>query len=77
MVENPYVTSGGYVSLPAGAPFVDRSQRAPGLIHGSGPVVAAFADGGWEWGGQLVLADGLPALLGGWQLPALRYTGAV
>jgi hypothetical protein len=51
-VENPYVTGSGYVSPPAGAPFADRSRRAKGLIHGGGPVVAAFATVGWEWGGN-------------------------
>lgn len=51
-VENPYVTSDGYVSPPAGAPYADRAQRAPGLIHRKGPVVAAFARIGWEWGGN-------------------------
>jgi hypothetical protein len=50
--ENPYVTASGYVSPPAGAPFADRSQRAKGLIHRGGPVVAAFAAAGWEWGGN-------------------------
>jgi hypothetical protein len=51
-VENPYVTSDGYVSPPAGAPYKDRSQQAKGLIHRRGPVVAAFASIGWEWGGN-------------------------
>ncbi|HEY5942020.1 MAG TPA: M15 family metallopeptidase [Solirubrobacterales bacterium] len=51
-VENPYVTSDGYVSPPAGTPYKDRSQRAPGLIHRRGPVVAAFATNGWAWGGN-------------------------
>lgn len=51
-LENPYVTSSGYVSPPGGAPFADRSQRAPGLIHGGGRVVAAFARVGWPWGGD-------------------------
>jgi hypothetical protein len=50
-VENPYV-SGGHVSPPAGAAYLDRSQRVPGLIHRRGPVVAAFAAAGWEWGGN-------------------------
>lgn len=50
-LENPYVTSDGYVSPPGGAPYADRSQRAPGLIHARGPVVAAFAAVGWDWGG--------------------------
>ena len=51
-IENPYADSDGYVSPPAGAPYIDRSQRAPGLIHRKGPVVAAFARNGWEWGGN-------------------------
>jgi hypothetical protein len=51
-LENPYVTESGYVSPPAGAPFADRSRRAKGLIHRGGPVVAAFAAVGWEWGGN-------------------------
>jgi D-alanyl-D-alanine carboxypeptidase len=51
-LENPYVTESGYVSPPAGAPYADRSRRARGLIHRGGPVVAAFAAAGWEWGGN-------------------------
>jgi hypothetical protein len=51
-IENPYVTAGGYVSPPAGARFADRSQRAKGLIHRRGPVVAAFEENGWAWGGN-------------------------
>jgi hypothetical protein len=50
--ENPYVTASGYVSPPAGAPYADRSQHAPGLVHRGGPVVRAFAAVGWEWGGN-------------------------
>jgi hypothetical protein len=50
--ENPYVTASGYVSPPAGAPYADRSRRVPGLIHRQGPVVEAFAEIGWEWGGN-------------------------
>jgi len=51
-IENPYATADGYVSPPAGAPYEDRSQRAKGLIHRRGPVVAAFRNNGWEWGGN-------------------------
>ncbi|MGB7686285.1 MAG: M15 family metallopeptidase [Solirubrobacterales bacterium] len=50
--ENPYVTASGYVSPVAGKPYADRSRRVPGLIHRRGPVVAAFAAAGWEWGGN-------------------------
>jgi hypothetical protein len=51
-IENPYVTDSGHVSPLAGAPFVERSRRAKGVIHAGGPVVAAFASIGWEWGGN-------------------------
>ncbi len=51
-IENPYVTDSGYVSPPAGERFAPRSRHAKGMIHGSGPVVAAFAAIGWEWGGN-------------------------
>jgi poly-gamma-glutamate synthesis protein (capsule biosynthesis protein) len=50
-LENPYVTESGYVSPPAGAPFAQR-HHAKGVIHRGGPVVAAFAAIGWEWGGN-------------------------
>ncbi|HYH54207.1 MAG TPA: M15 family metallopeptidase [Solirubrobacterales bacterium] len=51
-VENPYVTSNGHVSPAAGARYVDRSQRAQGLLHRNGPAVAAFEQNGWQWGGN-------------------------
>ncbi|HWM54006.1 MAG TPA: M15 family metallopeptidase, partial [Solirubrobacterales bacterium] len=51
-IENPYVTGSGYVSPPAGAPYARRSRHRPGMIHHGGPVVAAFAAAGWEWGGN-------------------------
>ena len=51
-LENPYVTSSGYVSPPGGAPYADRSDHAKGMVHRNGPVVAAFAAAGWEWGGN-------------------------
>ena len=50
-VENPYV-SGGHVSPPEGRRYVDRSSRAPGLIHRRGFVVRAFRRIGWEWAGN-------------------------
>ncbi len=51
-LENPYVTESGYVSPPTGAPFADRSHHRQGMVHRGGPVVAAFAAAGWEWGGN-------------------------
>jgi hypothetical protein len=50
-IENPYVTSDGYVSPPAGAPYKDRARQAEGMIHRQGPVVAAFRKNGWKWAG--------------------------
>ena len=51
-IENPYVTASGYVSPPAGAPFVSRSRHRQGMVHRNGPAVRAFATAGWEWGGN-------------------------
>jgi hypothetical protein len=51
-IENPYVTSSGHVSPPAGRPFANRSRQAPGMIHAGDATVRAFAAAGWEWGGN-------------------------
>jgi hypothetical protein len=50
-LRNPYVTSGGRVSPPAGRPYANRARRAAGMIHGGDAVVRAFAAAGWRWGG--------------------------
>lgn len=50
-IENPYV-QGSYVSPPAGAAFVDRSDIRPGMAYYGGTLVAAFAAVGWQWGGR-------------------------
>jgi hypothetical protein len=50
--ENPYVTESGFVSPPGGVAYADRSRHAQGMVHRGGPVVAAFAAAGWEWGGN-------------------------
>lgn len=50
-VQNPYVGSGGAVEPPAARPYLDRSRRAPGMIHPGDAVVEAFAAVGWSWGG--------------------------
>lgn len=50
-VQNPYVN--GDVVVPArGRRFLDRSLDKPGMIHADDVVVQAFADIGWEWGGD-------------------------
>jgi Ca2+-binding RTX toxin-like protein len=50
-VENPYVTSSGFVSPRSGRRFADRSRGAKGMIHRGDRVVRAFRAVGWEWGG--------------------------
>jgi hypothetical protein len=51
-IENPYVTSSGHVSPPAGRPYADRSRDAEGLIKSGSSTVRAFKRVGWEWGGS-------------------------
>jgi hypothetical protein len=50
--ENPYVTSSGFVSPPACAPYADRSRHAKGMVHRGDRAFEAFARIGWEWGGD-------------------------
>jgi len=50
-VQNPFV-DGDRVVPRKGRRFRDRSQDRPGMIHGGDFVVDAFADAGWEWGGD-------------------------
>lgn len=50
-VQNPYVR-GSRVLPPEGKPHVERDPSVPGLIVADGPVVAAFRDIGWKWGGN-------------------------
>jgi hypothetical protein len=50
-LQNPEV-SGGHISPPAGARYIDRSQTVAGLIHPGDLVVRAFARVGWGWGGS-------------------------
>lgn len=48
--QNPYVR-GDLVLPELASAYLDRDRRAPGLVRAGGPVVAAFAAVGWEWGG--------------------------
>jgi hypothetical protein len=50
-LRNPYVGTSGTTSHPASVPYLERSPR-PGVITGDGPVVAAFREIGWSWGGD-------------------------
>jgi hypothetical protein len=50
-VKNPWRKPDRIVP-PAGAAFADRRDIRPGMIVRPGPVVAAFDELGWEWGGD-------------------------
>ena len=52
--ENPYVTSGGFVSPPAGRPFARRKPHRKGMVSARGRVVKIFAGEGWRCGGSWV-----------------------
>jgi hypothetical protein len=47
---NPMV-SGGAVIPPAGARFLDRQARVPGILREGCPAVGEFVRRGWTWGG--------------------------
>ena len=49
-VQNPYVR-GSTVQPEAGRKYLDRSDVRKGMIVRPGPVVRAFADETWRWGG--------------------------
>ncbi|NGN93067.1 M15 family metallopeptidase [Nocardioides sp. KC13] len=49
--QNPYV-KGDRVIPELARWYLDRSRKAPGMIHPDDVVVQAFADIGWEWGGD-------------------------
>jgi D-alanyl-D-alanine carboxypeptidase len=53
-VENPYLEDGedGTVQPDAGAAYLDRADARPGMAVADGPLVAAFASVGWQWGGR-------------------------
>ncbi|HYY79335.1 MAG TPA: M15 family metallopeptidase [Actinomycetes bacterium] len=50
-IENPAVTSAGYVRNNHARAYRDRSLRRPGMIRPGDVVVRAFAGIGWRWGG--------------------------
>ena len=50
-VENPYVED-GTAQPDAGSAYLDRAVARPGMAVADGPLVAAFAAVGWQWGGR-------------------------
>ncbi|KOV82305.1 M15 family metallopeptidase [Nocardia sp. NRRL S-836] len=51
-VQNPYISRSGAVYPPNGAPYVDRTQNVPGMIHAGDATEQAFTTRGWTWGGS-------------------------
>jgi hypothetical protein len=51
-LQNPYVTTDGFVRNRAAEPYTDRSRDLEGMIHEGDVVVRSFAAIGWEWGGD-------------------------
>ncbi|WP_328532260.1 M15 family metallopeptidase [Nocardioides sp. NBC_00368] len=49
--QNPYV-KGDRVIPELARWYLNRSRKAPGMIHADDVVVQAFADIGWGWGGD-------------------------
>lgn len=50
-VQNPWIR-GNRVDPERGRAFVDRTRAHPALIRRPSLVIEAFADIGWEWGGD-------------------------
>ncbi len=51
-LQNPYVTSDGFVRNRAAEPYTDRGRNLEGMVHEGDVVVRSFAAIGWEWGGN-------------------------
>lgn len=49
--ENPWIV-GARIAPATGASYLDRHDVRLGMIVRPGPVVAAFDELGWEWGGD-------------------------
>jgi hypothetical protein len=48
---NPYIGSDGEVQPANAGPYTDRDRTDPGILHAGDPVVLAFTERGWAWGG--------------------------
>jgi hypothetical protein len=51
-MQNPYVTSDGFIRNYHARRFRDRSQELVGMVHPGDAVVRAFTSIGWTWGGD-------------------------
>lgn len=55
-VQNPWLR-GARVDPEAGRAYLDRTKPRPGMILRPGPVIAAFEQAGWHWGGEAKTPD--------------------
>ena len=51
-LQNPYVTTSGFVRNRAAEPYLDRGRHLEGMVHEGDVVFRSFAAIGWEWGGN-------------------------
>ena len=51
-LQNPYVTTSGFVRNRAAEPYLDRGRQLEGMIHENDVVFRSFAAIGWAWGGD-------------------------
>ncbi|HET8526240.1 MAG TPA: M15 family metallopeptidase [Actinomycetota bacterium] len=51
-LQNPYVTTSGFVRNRAAEPYLDRGRHLEGMVHEGDVVFRSFAAIGWEWGGD-------------------------
>jgi len=49
---NPEIDGTGALQPKNAGPYLDRNRADPGLLHGGDPIVRAFTDRGWRWGGD-------------------------
>jgi hypothetical protein len=49
---NPYRDAQGAVQPKNAVAYLDRRRTDPGLLHDGDPIVRAFTDRGWRWGGH-------------------------
>ncbi|MGA9161234.1 MAG: M15 family metallopeptidase [Actinomycetota bacterium] len=51
-LQNPYVTTDGFVRNRMAEPYTVRSRHLEGMVHEGDIVVRSFAAIGWAWGGH-------------------------
>lgn len=49
---NPYIDRTGRLEPTTAGAYLNRARTDPGVLHAGDPVVRAFTDRGWTWGGS-------------------------